>query len=460
MRAEDIKGKKALVIGSGISGVGSVRLLHSVGAVPVLLDEDQSKSPEEIRGRLRAQDRDASEIIVGQLPDERYGDFDLVIPSPGVPLDTPLMKGLRGRGARVWSEVELACSVMRGRLVAITGTNGKTTTTTLVGEICKAHFGSERVHVVGNIGASFAEEAMEIGEGDLAVAELSSFQLEAVENLHAEVAAVLNITPDHLNRHHTMEEYARCKGNITINQTGADTCVLGHNDPYTIDIAQRTDAKVVWFSGYESLSEGYSLEGEDIVFAENGQRQRIMSVREMNLVGVCNAENVMAAIAMTRALGVPMEEILSVVRSFRAVSHRIEFIAEKRGVVYYNDSKATNPDAAIQGIRAMERPTVLLGGGYDKGGDFDTWIDSFGGKVKKLVLIGATADRIEECARSKGFDEIVRCGDFESALKSATTLAQPGDAVLLSPACASWDMFKSYEERGDIFREYVQGIED
>ena len=456
MNAKDIVGRKVLVIGTGISGIGSTKLLGRVGAIPVILEENKNVYEREIRTKLEGYKGDEPQIIIGELPEDVLKELVLVVPSPAVPMDSPIMTRLIGAGLPVWSEIELAFNFAKGRMVAITGTNGKTTTTTLVGEIMKAHFAS--TYVVGNIGYSYAERALEMTDDTVSIGEISSFQLEAVDNFHANVSAILNITPDHLNRHHTMECYVEMKENITHNQTKDDVCVLNYDNEYTRDFASRCPATVVLFSTDEKLENGYFLEGEEIMLAENGVATRVMNIHDMNLVGTCNIQNVMAAIAMGRAMGVPMETILQVVKNFRAVEHRIEFVATKNGVDYYNDSKGTNPDAAIQGIKAMCKPTYLIGGGYDKGSEYDEWIQAFDGKVKKLVLIGATKEKIAECADKNGFHDYVFMDSYDAALKYCTENAASGEAVLLSPACASWDMFPSYEVRGKQFKDYVNSL--
>lgn len=256
-----------------------------------------------------------------------------------------------------------------------------------------------------------------------------------------------------------MEAYAAAKEAIAGNQTKEDTCVLNYDNSYTREFARRCSAKVVFFSSKEELADGYFLKGEQICKAEGGKVTELLNIHtDMNLVGICNVENVMAAIAITEAMQVPMETILKVIKDFKAVEHRIEFVARKGGVDYYNDSKGTNPDAAIQGIRAMSRPTILIGGGYDKQNEYDEWIKSFDGKVKWLVLIGQTREKIAACARKHGFEKIRFADSFEECLKLCTSLAQDGDAVLLSPACASWGMFPNYEERGRQFKEYVNAL--
>ena len=456
MKASDISGKKVLVIGTGLSGVGSVRLLHQVGAVPVMLEENTKVTREDIVKKLNDEDKDNTEIIIGEISDAVLDELALVVPSPAVPLDAPTVLRIKEKNIPIWSEIELAYNFAKGKIVAITGTNGKTTTTTLVGEIMKAYFKSS--YVVGNIGVSYAESALEMTDDSVTVGEISSFQLEAVDNFHAQVSAILNITPDHLNRHHTMECYAQMKQNITNNQTKEDTCVLNYDNEYTRAFGEKCPAKVVFFSTSEKLKDGFYLDGEDIYMSISGEAVKVMNIHDMNLVGMCNVENVMAAIAMAVAMGVPFSTIIRVVRDFKDVEHRIEFVATKNGVDYYNDSKGTNPDAAIQGIKAMCKPTILIGGGYDKGSEYDEWIENFGDTVKTLVLIGQTREKIAECAEKHGFTKYIFKDTFEEALEYCSANAQEGEAVLLSPACASWDMFPNYETRGKKFKEYVNKL--
>ncbi len=450
----NVEGKKILVIGAGKSGLAAAQLLLSRKAVPVLFDENEKTDPEAVRGKLPA-GADV-EVLVGKFPAGRLGEFELAVFSPGVPVDTPFADGIRAQGIPVWGEVELGYAFLKGRLIAVTGTNGKTTTTALTGQIMKDYYDS--VFVVGNIGDPITAEVSKTREDSVTVAEISSFQLETAVDFHPQVSAVLNITPDHLNRHHTMENYAAVKASITKNQTQEDTCVLNYSDPYTRAIGERCPAHVVWFSSKEQPPEGLYLKGEQIWRVADGKESRVMDIHEMQLLGVHNVENVMASIAMSLAFGVPMENILATVRSFRAVEHRIEFVAEVDGVAYYNDSKGTNPDAAIRGIRAMNRPTVLIGGGYDKQNEYDEWIEAFDGKVKKLVLIGQTREKIAACAARHGFSDYVLADSFEECMDICVKSAKPGDAVLLSPACASWGMFPNYEVRGKMFKEYVNKL--
>ncbi len=452
----ELQNKRVLVVGTGISGIGAVKALQHIGAKPILYDANDKLQEADIRAKFET---DAEvEIVLGNLPKEMEEQVELVILSPGVPTDTEFVNAFRDSGIKIWGEIELAYELGKGRVVGITGTNGKTTTTSLVGEIMAAYY--EHVDVVGNIGNPYTLTALDAKEDTVTVAEISSFQLETIENFKPDVSAILNITPDHLNRHHTMENYVAAKEAITRNQTKEQTCVLNYENEYTRAFGEKCPAQVVWFSSVRKLENGFYQEGEDIYEAVNGKAERVMSIHDMNLVGTCNVENVMAAIAISRAMGVPMHIILNVIKEFKAVEHRIEFVATKKGVDYYNDSKGTNPDAAIQGIKAMSKPTILIGGGYDKQSEYDEWIKAFGDKVKCLVLIGQTREKIAECARKYGVRNIVMADTFREAFDICVENAQSGDAVLLSPACASWGMFPNYEVRGKMFKEFVEQLED
>lgn len=453
-----VKGRKCLVVGSGISGIGAMTLLNKLGAEIVLFDE--KLSVEELEQKVPAGVKAA--CYSGELPESTMDaeKIEIAVLSPGVPTDIPMVNLMREKGIRIIGEIELGYLAEKGRVVAITGTNGKTTTTTLVGEIMKAHLGEEKTFVVGNIGNPYTLEALKTADDTVTVGEISSFQLETVDTFLPQVSAILNVTPDHLNRHYTMEAYAGAKEKIAQNQTEEQICVLNYENEYTRAFGEKCTAKVVYFSSARALENGYFLQGEEICKATCGHVEVLLNIHTgMNLVGLCNVENVMAAIAMAEGMQVPMKTILKVVKSFKAVEHRIEFVATKGGVDYYNDSKGTNPDAAIQGIRAMSKPTILIGGGYDKQNEYDEWIEAFGDKVKWLVLIGQTREKIAECARKHGFTDIKMADTFEECLELCTKLAEPGDAVLLSPACASWGMFPNYEVRGKIFKDYVNQLD-
>lgn len=452
-----LQGKKVLVVGSGISGIAAAGLLKRAKAKPVLFDSNEKLTPADLQAKLT--DAEDVECFTGALPAEKEAEIEVVVLSPGVPVDIPFVEQFREKGIPIIGEIELGYLFEKGKVVAITGTNGKTTTTTLVGDIMKAHFAN--VFVVGNIGNPYTLETEKTTTDSITVAEISSFQLETAVTFAPKVSAVLNITPDHLNRHHTMANYVAVKESVAKNQTKEEVCVLNYEDAYLSDFAKRCPARVVFFSSIHKLEDGFYLNGEDICRAKDGEVKRLLNIHTgMKLVGQCNVENVMAALAIAEAMGVPDETTLAVIKDFKAVEHRIEYVAEKRGVVYYNDSKGTNPDAAIQGIRAMSRPTVLIGGGYDKGSEYDEWIEAFGDKVKCLVLLGQTKEKIAECARKHGFTDIKFAETFREAFDLCVETAEKGDAVLLSPACASWGMFPNYEERGRIFKEFVKELKE
>ena len=455
----DIREKKVLVFGSGISGESACRLLLREGAEVVLYDGNDRLDREEILAKISPEEGQNVEILPGELTGQQLegllDELSLVVMSPGVPTDLPIVEQMRAHGLPIWGEIELAYVFGRGDVLAITGTNGKTTTTALLGEIMKNY--KDSVFVVGNIGNPYTSAAWETTEESVVVAEISSFQLETIHTFHPKVSAILNITPDHLNRHHTMQAYIEAKERIAENQTAEDVCVLNYEDEETRAFGEKTGAQVLYFSSRRKLKKGVYLEDGNII-CDIDEKIPVCSVDELNILGTHNHENAMAAVAMAYAYGTPMEIIRKTLKEFQGVAHRIEFVAEKNGVAYYNDSKGTNPDAAIRGIQAMNRPTVLIGGGYDKESSYDEWIQAFDGKVKKLVLLGATREKIAQTARRLGFNEIEMADTFEEAFAKCVECAQPGDAVLLSPACASWGMFKNYEERGDKFKELVNQL--
>ena len=452
----DISRKTVLVVGTGISGIGAARLLLKTGANVILYDGNEQLTQAGIQSKLP--EGSQVKIIIGALSEACLKTVDIAVLSPGVPTDAPFVQAMKDKGIIIWGELELAYQFSKGTVLAITGTNGKTTTTTLVGEILKNYF--KDVYVVGNIGKSYADIAMETTDDSYIVAETSSFQLETVQDFHPRVSAILNLTPDHLNRHHTMEGYVAAKMNIMKNQTKDDFVVLNYDDQLTRKIGEDAVAQVIYFSSMHILEEGYYFHDKKIIYAHDGEEEIICNASGLKILGLHNMENIMAAVAMARSVGVPMEKIRETITSFMGVEHRIEYVTTKKGVAYYNDSKGTNTDAAIKAIQAMVKPTLLIGGGYDKGSTYDDWIEAFDGKVRWLVLLGATANAIAECARRHGFDRIIMTESLEEAVKACAQKAEPGDAVLLSPACASWDMFKSYEERGCLFKELVGRLED
>lgn len=450
----ELKNKKVLVVGTGISGVAATSLICSHNGKVTLLDGNEKLNKEDIRKQIP--EEYPVEIIIGDIKEEELQSFDYVVLSPGVPTDLPFIEYVRNLGTPILGEIELAYAFEPGRVVGITGTNGKTTTTALTGAIMKTYFDS--VQVVGNIGLPYTSMVTENTKDSVTVAELSSFQLETVSEFHPVVSAILNITPDHLNRHHTMENYIAAKCNITKNQTAEDTCVLNYEDEVLQKFGETLTCKVCYFSSKRILEKGIYLNDETIFWADGETVTKICDVKELLLLGTHNYENVMAAVAMAIAMKVPFDCIRKAITSFHAVEHRIEFVKEVNGVKYYNDSKGTNPDAAIKGIQAMTTKTCLIGGGYDKDSEYDEWIQSFDGKVKCLVLLGQTREKIAKAARNNGFNDIILVDSLEEAVDTCYRLAEPGESVLLSPACASWGMFKNYEQRGDMFKELVRNL--
>ncbi|MCI7261838.1 MAG: UDP-N-acetylmuramoyl-L-alanine--D-glutamate ligase [Clostridium sp.] len=446
--------QKVLVAGTGISGIAAAKLLLAKGGEVVLYDGNDKLDPEKIKKNF---EEDAKlTLVLGELKRTELLGVELAIISPGISLEAPFVAVLDDAGVPIWGEMQLAYHCAKGKLVAITGTNGKTTTTALTGEIMKAQY--EDVYVVGNIGEPFSLHALDTTEDSVTVAEVSSFMLETIMDFRPNVSAITNITPDHLDRHKTMECYIETKERITKNQKEGDTCVLNYDDPVLREFGETLKINVVYFSSRQELKKGYYLKDEKIVYNDGKKVTEIVDVNELNLLGRHNHENVMTAVAIAMNMGVPLEKIQKVIKEFKAVEHRIEFVTERFGVKYYNDSKGTNPDAAIQGIKAMPGPTLLIAGGYDKHSEFDEWIESFDGKVRYLVLIGQTRDKIAECAKRHGFTDIMYAEDLLEAVQVCASYANPGDNVLLSPACASWGQFKNYEERGEKFKEYVRNL--
>ena len=446
--------QKVLVAGSGISGIAAAKLLLAKGGEVVLYDGNDKLDAEKIKKNF---DEDAKvSVVLGELKRTDLLGVELSVISPGIPLDAPFVTVLDEAGVPIWSEIQLAYHCAKGKLAAITGTNGKTTTTALTGEIMKSFYDS--VFVVGNIGEPYTAHALETEESSVTVAEVSSFQLETIMDFRPNVSAILNITPDHLDRHKTMECYTQVKESITKNQKDGDTCVLNYDDTVLREFGETLKINVVYFSSREKLKKGYYLEDGKIVYNYRSKVTEIVDISELKLLGRHNHENVMAAVAISMNMDVPLEKIQEVIRKFEAVEHRIEFVTERFGVKYYNDSKGTNPDAAMQAIKAMPGPTILIAGGYDKHSEFDEWIESFDGKVRYLVLIGQTRDKIAECAKRHGFTDIMYAEDLLEAVQVCASYANPGDNVLLSPACASWGQFKNFEERGTKFKEYVRGL--
>ena len=448
----------AIVAGTGKSGISATKLLVNHGVKVYLFDENKDRDIEAIKEKTG--DSELVQIELGELGEDALSSSQLMVISPGIPVDAPFTDVVRNAGIPIWSEIELAYHYGKGKIAAITGTNGKTTTTALVGEIVKAH--NAKTIVVGNIGIPYTELCDTTDDDSDTVAEISSFQLETVIDFHPNVSAILNLTPDHLNRHYTFENYGNVKFSITKNQTMDDVTVLNYDDEHTRAMGEKAKdhCHVVYFSRLEKPAGGVYVEDGDIILEDGDKKINVLAIKDLKLMGAHNVENVLAAVGISYYMGVPVDVIRDVATSFKAVAHRIEYVDTVDGVAYYNDSKGTNPDAAIKGIQAMVAPTFLIGGGYDKGSEYDEWIEAFDGKVKWLVLIGQTAQKIADCAKRHGFNSIIFEENLQDAVAYCHENAVDGDAVLLSPACASWGQFDNYEQRGDMFKEYVRSYKD
>lgn len=448
--------EKYLIVGAGRSGIAAAKMLTELKKDFVIFDGNESLNKTETKSKIGT-DKDI-DFILGEIRDNELSTIDICVVSPGVPLDTPVMVKVKENNIPIYSEIELAYLYDKGEIIAITGTNGKTTTTSLVHEIVSAN--NPNTLLVGNIEIPYTGLALTSKQGGATVAEISSFQLETMITFKPKVSAILNITPDHLDRHKTMENYIKIKESIAKNQDKNDFCVLNYEDDVLRDFGKTLKCNCIYFSSKTVLSDGWFYREGTIYHSTNGEAKAFMDVSETNLVGIHNYENIMAAAAMTTAFGVPEEKIKDTIRHFKAVEHRIEYVTTKKGVKYYNDSKGTNTDAAIKAIDAMPTTTVLIGGGYDKNADFSEWVSHFPGKVRRLVLIGQTREKIAKCCDDIGFKDYTFADSLEEAVKICADSAKDGDCCLLSPACASWGMFKCYQQRGDMFKELVRGLLD
>lgn len=449
----DVQNKKVLVIGIARSGVAVAKFLVDKGTRVVLTDK---KNLQELAGTLREVPTGQVEIITGRYPDIDGGNYDFLVVSPGVPLTIPPVQRARELGIPVLSELELAYRFARSPMIAITGTNGKTTTTTLIGEIFRN--AGVRVCVGGNIGLPLALEVEKYGPEDVIVAEVSSFQLECIEKFRPKVGLLLNFTPDHLDRHGTMENYVAAKARIFENQDQSDYTVLNYDDPGVAAMGAKTPGKVIFFSRLHKLEQGIFVENGNIILKLGAAPVKIIAAKDVFIKGAHNLENALAAAAAAYAMGIPSEVIGRTLREFRGVAHRLELVAEIDGVKYINDSKGTNPDASIKALEAYDEPIVLLAGGRNKGSDFTEFAQKVKERVRALVILGECKAEIKEAVSKTGFTAIHDAADFDDAVRTAAKIATTGQIVLLSPACASWDMFKDFEERGERFKEVVSSL--
>ena len=451
----NFEGKKVLVCGMARSGVSAAQCLYELGARVTISD---SKAEEKLAEALQPlEGMDIRRCLGDQAQPADLESYDLAVTSPGLPMQAPILRAVQAAGVPLIGELELGAQVSRAPLYAVTGTNGKTTTTTLIGEIFR-NLG-KTTYVVGNIGYPFTACALRCGEEDVAVAEVSSFQLETISTFHPHIAVMCNITEDHLNRHGTMEEYIRVKERIFENMGQGDYAVLNLDDPIVRGMAERIPCAPAFFSRRQEVETGAYLEGEEVVFSLNGHKKRVLRADEIRIPGEHNLENALAATALTMLAGVPAPVVRHTLKTFPGVEHRIETVRTVEGVTYINDSKGTNVDASIRAVRAMKVPTVLLAGGYDKHTDFLPLArEILASKIHTVVVLGDTAEQIERALRAVGFESILHAKTFEEAVLLARSCAREGENVLLSPACASFDMFQDYEERGRVFKEIVSRL--
>lgn len=451
---DNIKGKKVLVIGFGKSGQAAARELLKVGAYVSVQD---SSEEEKFDHNLIQFLRDGGVTFYLGTEPEDMAAFDMIVLSPGVSPELDFIRDAVEKGVEVTGELEIAYRIGKGNYVAITGTNGKTTTTTLTGEIFKR--AGRNTYVVGNIGKAVISVSAETKEDDWMVTEASSFQLETTKYFRPVVSAILNLTPDHLNRHHTMEAYGQAKAKIFANQTESGYLVINKDDERCFALAETAKAKIIPFSIKEKLEQGAFLDGDMLVLVnEQGERLEICRRDDLRIIGDHNVQNVLAAAAVSYYAGIDMKVITEAVKAFRGVEHRIEYLGTIDGVKYYNDSKGTNTDATLTAIRAVGSNIILIAGGDAKKQDFDPLAEELAGKVKKLILLGRDAHMIQEACDKAGFTNYEFCKDMDECVRRAHEIAEEGDSVLLSPACASWDMYDNYEQRGWHFKNCVRGL--
>ena len=447
----ELNGKRTLVVGLGKSGVASALFMKAHGARVTVSD---TKSGDELRNEIPVLLDHGITVETGGHGERTFRGQDLIVVSPGVPVDAPPLVQARSLGETVIGEIELAAQFLPGPVVAITGSNGKTTTTTLTGEIMAA--AGLPTLVGGNIGTPAISLAERAKPDTVIVLEISSFQLETIQTFRPIVAVVLNVTPDHLDRHRTFEIYTNAKARIFENQQASDFAVLNADDPTCVAMGARTRAQVFWFSRQKEVQQGAWVRDGNIVFRDEKGQREILQVSEIPLKGAHNLENVLAAVCTGVLMGCAPEKIRQAVHNFKAVEHRLEYVATINRVDYYNDSKATNVDATVKALESFPANIHLILGGKDKGSPYTVLNDLIRQRVKRIYTIGAAAPKIE--AEIQGATEVVHAETLENAIKRAHAVAQPGDIVLLAPACASFDQFKSYEHRGKVFKDIVGGL--
>jgi UDP-N-acetylmuramoylalanine--D-glutamate ligase len=444
----ELRGKHVLVIGLARTGIATARFCAEHGATVTASD---AHAESELGAEVLSLREEGVKLELGGSPQSSLLKQDLVIPSPGVPADAPLLQSARAKGLTIWSEIELADRFLDGRLIAITGSNGKTTTTSLVHHILRVA-GFSTI-VAGNIGTPLISRVALTSADTITVAELSSFQLELIETFHPDIAVLLNLTPDHLDRHKTLQAYTAAKARIFEKQTESDFAVLNADDPGAVALAPKRQ-QVYWFSRKQRVLQGAYLRDEEIVFRTSKQEEVLLRREEISLPGAHNLENVLAAVTAARLEGAAVAAIAEAVRTFPGVEHRLEFVAEIGGVRYYNDSKATNVDATLKALEAFPGRILVILGGKDKGSDYSVLQNALRERSVLALLIGSAAEKIEQ--QIAGSVAVERAGTMERAVEIAGQAARRGDVVLLAPACASFDQFENFEHRGRVFKDLVR----
>jgi UDP-N-acetylmuramoylalanine--D-glutamate ligase len=448
----DLKDKRVLVVGLGKSGVASALFLKERGARVTVSD---TKSPDQLRDEIPVLLDHGITVETGGHGERTFRGQDLIVVSPGVPVDAAPLVQARAAGEPVIGEIELAAQNLSGEIVAITGSNGKTTTTTLVGEILAA--GGFPVSVGGNIGTPAISLVERTNRQTIVVLEVSSFQLETIQTFRPKIAVILNITPDHLDRHRTFQTYVDAKARVFENQQSSEFAVLNEDDPTCRTLRDRTRAQVFWFSRKKEVQQGACLRDGRIFFLDGKSQREVMLVSEIPLKGAHNVENVLAGVCAGALMGCEPAKIREAIHNFKAVEHRLEYVATIKGVEYFDDSKATNVDATIKALESFPKNIHLILGGKDKGSDYTVLNDLLRERVKRVYTIGAAAEKIE--SQIKGAAEVVHAETLENAIRRASAVAEPGDIVLLAPACASFDQFQSYHHRGQVFKEVVHALQ-
>lgn len=450
----ELEDKNILILGLAVSGVSTAKALQKLGANIIVTD---MKNKDELKEQLEELRNINIKYVLGSN-DIDLDNIHIIVKSPGIPMDIPLIVKAKHNNIEVITDIELAYRISKNKIIAITGTNGKTTTTALTGELIKNN-GSE-CHVTGNIGVGILWEAINAPEDDLFVIEASSFQLESTKYFRPKISVITNITPDHLNWHKTFDNYIESKKKVYKNQQKDDYTILNYDDLILREIGKDIKSNLIFFSANNKLEKGIYVDNNQIIINNGEEVFNVMDSREIRIPGKHNLENALAVVSIGWALGIKTEIIRKTLMEFEGVEHRIEYVDNISGVSFYNDSKGTNPDASIKAIQALVKPIILIAGGMDKGTGFEEFIDSFEDKIKALVLLGETSEKIKETAINKGFSNIYIVESIREAVNKSFDLAVPGDNVLLSPACASWDMFKSYEERGRMFKQAVKSLRE